>query len=64
MKCHIGVDAGAKYAHTITTIAVNVHDIKGTHNFLREMTRVYPENRSCMGFEPHPRRSQNRTQIS
>ena len=35
MKCHIGVDAGTGYVHTVTATSANVHDITETHNLLR-----------------------------
>ena len=40
MKCHIGVDDGTGYVHTVTATSANVHDITETHNLLREDDEV------------------------
>lgn len=40
MKCHIGVDAGAGYIHSITATAENVHDITETSKLIREDDHV------------------------
>jgi IS5 family transposase len=40
MKCHIGVDAGSGYVHTLETTAANVHDITVAHHLIREDDEV------------------------
>ena len=36
MKCHIGVDAGTGYVHTVTATPANVHDITETAKLIRK----------------------------
>jgi IS5 family transposase len=40
MKCHIGVDAGSGYVHSLETTAANVHDITVAHQLIREDDEV------------------------
>jgi len=40
MKCHIGVDAGSGYVHTIEATAANVSDIAMAHKLFREDDEV------------------------
>lgn len=40
MKCHIGVNAGKGYVHTVTATPANVHDITETGKLIRENDEV------------------------
>ena len=51
MKCHIGVDAGSGYVHTITATAANVHDIEEAHNLIREDDDVAYGDSGYVGIE-------------
>ena len=51
MKCHIGVDAGSGYVHTITATAANVHDIEEAHNLIREDDDVTYGDSGYVGIE-------------
>ena len=51
MKCHIGVDAGTGYVHTVTATSANVHDITETHNLLREDDEVVYGDSGYIGIE-------------
>ena len=54
MKCHIGVDAGSGYVHTITATSANVHDITETHNLLREDDEVVYGDSGYIGVQKRP----------
>ena len=54
MKCHIGVDAGSGYVHTITATSANVHDITETHNLLREDDEVVYGDSGYLGVQKRP----------
>lgn len=51
MKCHIGVDAGTGYVHTITATPANIHDITETHNLLRKDDEVVYGDSGYIGVE-------------
>ena len=51
MKCHIGVDAGSGYVHTITATSANVHDVEEAHNLLREDDEVAYGDAGYVGIE-------------
>lgn len=51
MKCHIGVDAGTGYVHTVTATSANVHDITEAHNLLREDDEVVYGDSGYIGIE-------------
>jgi IS5 family transposase len=51
MKCHIGVDAGSGYVHTLETTAANVHDITVAHHLIREDDEVVYGDSGYMGME-------------
>lgn len=51
MKCHVGVDAGTGYVHTITATSANVHDITQTHNLLRKDDKVVYGDSGYIGVE-------------
>ena len=54
MKCHVGVDAGTGYVHTITATSANVHDITETHNLLREDDEVVYGDSGYIGVQKRP----------
>jgi IS5 family transposase len=51
MKCHIGVDAGSGYVHTIMATAANVHDIEEAHKLIREDDDVTYGDSGYVGIE-------------
>lgn len=51
MKCHVGVDAGTGYVHTITATPANVHDITETHKLIREDDQVVYGDSGYIGVE-------------
>ena len=59
MKCHIGVDAGSGYVHTITATSANVHDITETHNLLREDDEVVYGDSGYIGIQKRPEIAEN-----
>ena len=59
MKCHVGVDAGSGYVHTITATAANVHDITETHKLLREDDEVMYGDSGYIGIQKRPEISEN-----
>ena len=59
MKCHIGVDAGSGYVHTITATPANVHDITETHELLREDDEVVYGDSGYIGVQKRPEIAEN-----
>ena len=51
MKCHIGVDAGTGYVHTVTATPANVHDITETAKLIREDDEVVYGDSGYVGIE-------------
>ena len=51
MKCHIGVDAGSGYVHSLETTAANVHDITVTSKLIREDDAVVYGDSGYIGIE-------------
>jgi IS5 family transposase len=51
MKCHIGVDAGSGYVHSLETTAANVHDITVAHRLIREEDEVVYGDSGYIGME-------------
>jgi IS5 family transposase len=51
MKCHIGVDAGSGYVHSLETTAANVHDIMMAHRLIREEDEVVYGDSGYIGLE-------------
>lgn len=51
MKCHVGVDAGTGYIHTITATSANVHDITETSKLLRADDEVVYGDSGYTGIE-------------
>lgn len=51
MKCHIGVDAGSGYVHSIETTAANAHDITVASQLIREDDDVVYGDSGYIGIE-------------
>ena len=51
MKCHIGVDAGSGYVHSLETTAANVHDITMAASLIREDDEVVYGDAGYLGIE-------------
>jgi IS5 family transposase len=51
MKCHVGVDAGSGYVHSLETTAANVHDITVAHQLIREDDEVVYGDSGYIGIE-------------
>ena len=51
MKCHVGVDAGSGYVHSIVTTAANVHDITVASQLIREDDEVVYGDSGYIGIE-------------
>lgn len=51
MKCHIGVDAGSGYVHSLETTAANVHDITVAAQLIREDDKVVYGDSGYIGIE-------------
>lgn len=51
MKCHVGVDAGSGYVHSLETTAANVHDIIVAHQLIREDDEVVYGDSGYIGIE-------------
>ena len=51
MKCHIGVDAGSGYVHSLETTAANAHDITIAHKLIREDDEVVYGDSGYIGIE-------------
>ena len=51
MKCHVGVDAGSGYVHSLETTAANVHDITVAHQLIREDDEVVYGDSGYLGIE-------------
>jgi len=54
MKCHIGVDAGTGYVHTIEVTSANVHDITVTTQLIRDDDEVVYGDSGYLGIEKRP----------
>ena len=50
MKCHIGVDAGSGYVHSLETTAANVHDLTVTSKLIREDDEVVYGDSGYLGI--------------
>ena len=59
MKCHIGVDAGSGFVHTITVTAANEHDITQTAKLLRKDDEVVYGDSGYIGVQKHPEIANN-----
>jgi len=51
MKCHMGVDAGSGYVHSLQTSPANVHDIVIAPNLIREDDEVVYGDAGYLGIE-------------
>ena len=51
MKCHIGVDAGSGYVHSMETTAANVHDVTVASELIREDDEVVYGDAGYLGLE-------------
>jgi IS5 family transposase len=51
MKCHIGVDAGSGYVHSLETTAANVHDLTVATSLIREDDEVVYGDAGYLGIE-------------
>lgn len=51
MKCHMGVDAGSGYVHSIETTSANVHDITVASQLIREDDDVVYGDSGYIGIE-------------
>jgi IS5 family transposase len=51
MKCHVGVDAGSGYVHSLETTAANVHDITVAYQLIREDDDVVYGDSAYIGIE-------------
>ena len=54
MKCHVGVDAGTGYVHTIEVTPANVHDVTVSTDLLREDDEVVYGDSDYLGIEKRP----------
>jgi IS5 family transposase len=51
MKCHVGVDAGSGYVHSLETTPANVHDIVVVSKLIREDDEVVYGDSGYIGIE-------------
>ena len=51
MKCHVGVDAGSGYVHSLESTAANVHDITMAAKLIRESDAVVYGDAGYLGLE-------------
>jgi len=51
MKCHVGVDAGSGYVHSLETTAANIHDITVAPQLIREDDEVVYGDSGYLGIE-------------
>jgi IS5 family transposase len=51
MKCHIGVDAGSGYVHSLETTPANIHDITVASELIREDDAVVYGDSGYIGIE-------------
>ena len=51
MKCHVGVDAGTGYVHTIEVTSGNVHDVTVCSDLIREDDEVVYGDSGYLGIE-------------
>ena len=59
MKCHIGVDAGSGYVHSLETTAANVHDITKASSLIREDDEVVYGDAGYIGLEKRDEVTEN-----
>ena len=51
MKCHIGINAGSGYVHSLETTAANVHDITVASELIREDDEVVYGDSGYLGIQ-------------
>jgi IS5 family transposase len=51
MKCHIGVDAGSGYVHSLETTSANVHDVTVASKLIRDDDEVFYGDAGYLGIE-------------
>ena len=54
MKCHVGVDAGTGYVHTIEVTPSNVHDVTVASELIREDDEVVYGDSGYLGIQKRP----------
>ena len=54
MKCHMGVDAGTGYIHSIEATAANVHDVSEASKLIREDDEVVYGDAGYLGIAKRP----------
>lgn len=54
MKCHMGVDAGTGYIHSITATSANVHDISEAAKLIRAEDEVVYGDAGYLGLQKRP----------
>ena len=54
MKCHVGVDAGTGYVHTIEVTPANVHDVTAASKLIREDDEVVYGDSGYLGIQKRP----------
>ena len=54
MKCHVGVDAGTGYVHTLEVTPANVHDVTVASKLLREDDEVVYGDSAYLGLQKRP----------
>ena len=59
MKCHVGVDAGTGYAHTMEATSANVHDVTVTSERIREDDEAVYGDSGYLGIEKREEAVQN-----
>lgn len=59
MKCHIGVDAGTGYVHSMETTAANAHDITAASKLIREDDEVVYGDSGYIGIEKREEIAEN-----
>ena len=59
LKCHIGVDAGSGYTHTITVTPANVHDITEASKLIRDDDEVVYGDSGYLGISKRPEIAQD-----
>lgn len=54
MKCHVGVDAGTGYVHTMEVTPANVHDVTMASELIREDDEVVYGDSAYLGLQKRP----------
>ena len=54
MKCHVGVDAGTGYVHTMEVTLANVHDVTMASELIREDDEVVYGDSAYLGLQKRP----------